>query len=257
VPGVELEWQNGDGVPLLVARTPGARIAFTTRQGGVSGGSYASLNLGFATPDDPARVAENRRRALSAAGADAGRAVSLRQRHGNGVVEAGPGSPSGYLEAATAWPDGDALVTDEPGLPLIAHGADCLTAALVGPGAERLAVVHAGWRGLAAGVLEAAAERVGPGFAAVVGPGAGACCYSVGEDVARQLREPFGDDVVADGRADLAACARRALERGGAGAVAVAGLCTICDPQRFHSHRRDGAGSGRQAVIAYLAGAPA
>jgi YfiH family protein len=255
VPGVELEWQNGDGVPLLLARTPGARIAFTTRQGGVSGGSFASLNLGFATADDAVSVAENRVRALAAAGADAMRAVSLRQRHGTVVVEAGPAPDGGYLDAATAWPDGDALVTGEPGLPLIAHGADCLTAALVASGGERLAVVHAGWRGLAAGVLEAAAERVGRGYTAVVGPGAGACCYVVGEDVAGQLRSRFGDDVVTAGRADLAACARRALERAGASEVTVAGLCTICDPQRFHSHRRDGAGSGRQAVIAYLEGA--
>ena len=92
------------------------------------------------------------------------------------------------------------------------------------------------------GVLEAAAERVGPGFSAAVGPGAGACCYAVGEDVAAPLRARFGDDVVADGRADLAACARRALERAGAADVAVAGLCTICDAERFHSHRRDGRG---------------
>jgi YfiH family protein len=257
VSGVQLEWQNGDGVPLLLARAPGARIAFTTRQGGVSGGSFASLNVGFATADDPASVAENRLRALAAAGADAGRAVSLRQRHGAGVVEAGPEAMGGYPDAATVWPEGDALVTAEPGLALIAHGADCLTAALVGAGGERLAVVHAGWRGLVAGVLEAAAERVGPGFSAVVGPGAGSCCYAVGEEVGRRLREHFGEDVVASGRADLALCARRALERAGAADVAVAGLCTICDPERFHSHRRDGAGSGRQAVIAYLKGGPA
>ena len=74
----------------------------------------------------------------------------------------------------------------------------------------------------------------------------------MGEDVAGQLRRRFGDEVVAAGHADLAACARRALERAGAAQVALAGLCTICDPERFHSHRRDGAGSGRQAVIAYL-----
>ncbi len=74
----------------------------------------------------------------------------------------------------------------------------------------------------------------------------------MGDDVAGALRARFGADVVADGRADLAACAGRALERGGAAAVVLAGLCTICDAERFHSHRRDGAGSGRQAVIAYL-----
>jgi len=253
---VRLEWQNG-GIPLLSARTRGARIAFTGRQGGVSAGSFASLNLGFSTRDDPAAVAENRLRALVAAGADADRAVCLRQAHGSTVIDAEPLAGSGYLTAATSWPEGDALVTAEHGLPLVAHGADCLTAALVAPGGERLAVVHAGWRGLVAGVLEAAAARVGGDFAAAVGPGAGPCCYEVGDDVGEQLRARFGDDVVVAGRADLAACARRALARAGAAEVAVAGLCTICDAERFHSHRRDGAGSGRQAVIAYLEGEPA
>jgi YfiH family protein len=227
-------------------------IAFTTRQGGVSGGDFASLNLGFATRDDPAAVAENRLRALVAAGADPGRAQSLRQVHGNAVLEAAAGAPGAYLAAGTAWPEGDALVTSEPGLPLIAHGADCLTAALVAADGSRLATVHAGWRGLVAGVLEAAAERVGGGFSAVIGPGAGVCCFAVGADVATQLAGRFGDDVVVAGRADLAACARRALERSGAAELVSAGLCTICDAERFHSHRRDGRGSGRQAVIAYI-----
>jgi YfiH family protein len=250
---VRLEWETTDGVPLLRAHGTGAEIAFTSRQGGVSDGSFASLNLGFATADESGRVAENRRRALAAAGADAARAVSLRQRHGAVVVDAGAVA-GGYLDAAVRWPDGDALVTGEPGLPVIAHGADCLTAALVAADGSRLAVAHAGWRGLVAGVLEAAAGRVGPGFAAFVGPGAGACCYEVGDDVAGPLRERFGDDVVSGGRADLATAARRALEGAGAGEVVTSGLCTICDPDRFHSHRRDGAGSGRQAVIAQLAG---
>jgi YfiH family protein len=249
---VRLEWQTRDGVPLLFARGTGAVIAFTTRQGGVSAGDFASLNLGFATPDDAVAVAENRRRALAAAGADPARAQTLRQVHSNVVLEAGPGAPGAYLAAATAWPEADALVTSEPGLPLVAHGGDCLTVALVAGDGRRLATVHAGWRGLVAGVLEAAAERVGAGFSAAVGPGAGTCCYEVGAGVAAQLAERFGEDVMAGGRADLAACAQRALERSGAAEVVNAGLCTICDPERFHSHRRDGRGSGRQAVIAYI-----
>ena len=215
---MRLEWETTDGVPLLRAHGTSAEIAFTSRQGGVSGGSFASLNLGFATADDSGRVAENRRRALAAAGADAARAVSLRQRHGTVVVDAGAVA-GGYLDACVRWPEGDALVTGEPGLPVIAHGADCLTAALVAADGSRLAVVHAGWRGLAAGVLEAAAGRLGPGFAAFVGPGAGACCYEVGDDVAEPLRERFGDDVVVgrprrsrDGRA---ARARRRGSKGG------------------------------------------
>jgi polyphenol oxidase len=249
---VRLEWQTRDGVPLLLARGSGAAIAFTTRQGGVSAGDFASLNLCFSTPDDAAAVAENRLRALVAAGADPARAQSLRQVHGNVVLEADSGAPGAYLTAATAWREADALVTSEPGLPLIAHGADCLTAALVAADGRRLATVHAGWRGLVAGVLEAAAGRVGAGFSAVIGPGAGACCYAVGDDVAAELAERFGEDVVVAGRADLAACAQRALERSGAAEVVSARLCTICEPEWFHSHRRDGGGSGRQAVIAYI-----
>jgi purine-nucleoside/S-methyl-5'-thioadenosine phosphorylase / adenosine deaminase len=251
---VELAWDATAEVPLLCARGGGAAIAFTTRQGGVSGGSFASLNLGFATADDLVGVAENRRRALAAAGADPARAISMRQRHGTAVVEARPAAPGAYLDASATWPDGDALITEEAGVPLIAHGADCLTAALVGPRGRCISVVHAGWRGLVAGVLEAAAERVGPGFTAVVGPGAGGCCYEVGSDVAGVLRTRFGAGVVSQGRADLATAARRALEAAGAREVVTADLCTICDAERFHSHRRDGAGSGRQAVIAYLEG---
>jgi YfiH family protein len=249
---VRLEWQTRDGVPLLRVRGSGAVIAFTTRKGGVSEGSFAALNMGFATPDDPAAVAENRRLALAAAGADPARARGLRQVHGTLVLEAEEGPPGAYLSAGTIWPEADGLVTSQPGLPLVAHGGDCLTAALVAPGGGRVATVHAGWRGLVAGVLEAAAERVGPGFSAAVGPGAGPCCYEVGEDVAARLRARFGDDVVLGRKADLALCAQRALERSGAAAVVTARLCTICDAEWFHSHRRDGSASGRQAVIAYI-----
>jgi polyphenol oxidase len=254
---VRLEWQTRAGVPLLFARGTHATIAFTTRQGGVSAGDFASLNLGFATPDDPAAVAENRRRALAAAGADPERALSVRQVHGSAVLDGAPAPAGAYLDASRSWPEGDALVTSEPGVPLVAHGADCLTAALVAPGGERLAVVHAGWRGLVAGVLEAAGERVGEGFSAVIGPGAGACCYAVCDDVAEPLCARYGDDVVAEGRADLAACAQRALERAGAASVVSARLCTICEPEWFHSHRRDGRGSGRQGVVAFIAEARA
>jgi YfiH family protein len=254
---VRLAWQTREGVPLLFARGSGAVIAFTTRQGGVSENGFATLNLGFATPDDGGAVAENRRRALVAAGADPARARGLRQVHGTLVLEAEEGAPGAYLAADTPWPEADALVTSQPGLPLVAHGGDCLTAALVAPGGGRIATVHAGWRGLVAGVLEAAAERVGPGFSAAIGPGAGPCCYDVGEGVAAQLRAVFGDDVVLAGRADLALCAQRALLRSGAAAVVSARLCTICDAEWFHSHRRDGRASGRQAVIAYIGEEPA
>ena len=119
------------------ARGAGAAIAFTSRQGGVSGGSFASLNLGFATADDaaargrepPARArGRGRRRRARREPAPAARQRRRRGRRGR---------PAAIWTPATAWPEGDALVTGEPGLPLIAHGADCLTAALVAAGGER------------------------------------------------------------------------------------------------------------------------
>ena len=230
----------------------GAAVAFTTRQGGVSGGGFASLNLGFATPDDAAAVAENRRRALVAAGADPALALSLRQVHGKVVLEAAPAPAGAYLDAGHGLGRGGCA--RDLGAGAAAGGARRRLPHRRARGRRRRAVatVHAGWRGLVAGVVEAAADRVGSGFSAVIGPGAGACCYEVGEDVAAPLRERFGDAAVTAGRADLAACAERALERSGAGVVVNSRLCTICEPEWFHSHRRDGRDSGRQAVIAYI-----
>ena len=100
--------------------------------------------------------------------------------------------------------------------------------------------------------MEAGAEAVGGELVAAVGPGAGPCCYEVGEDVAERLRERFGADVVRDGRADLWLCARRALEAAGARRVAVAGECSICNPERYFSHRRDRGVTGRQGVVGLL-----
>ena len=248
-------------MPLLFART--ARRddrVHEPRQGGVSGGTFASLNLGFATADDPRAWPRTAGARCRPRGADPrARREPVAAPRRTASREAGAAAPGAYLRGVTAWPDGDALVTAEPGLPAgrarrrLPHGR------------ARRARRRAGWRsrtpagaGCVAGVLEAAAERVGPGFAAAVGPGAGACCYEVGDDVAgaaaRALRRRTSSWT---GTPISRLCARRALERAGAAAVATAGLCTICDPERFHSHRRDGAGSGRQAVIAYLEGAPA
>ena len=127
--------------------------------------------------------------------------------------------------------------------------ADCLPIAIARADGGRLALLHAGWRGLEAGIAEAGAAAVGGDPLAAVGPGIGPCCYEVGEDVASRLRARFGDDVVRDGHADLWLCAERALRRAGVESVAVAGECTICTPQRYFSHRRDNGVTGRQGVV--------
>jgi YfiH family protein len=208
----------------------GATALFTTRRGGVSEGPYASLNVGLATQDDPERVAANRERVREHAGA--ARLAQGRQVHGTHVVVDGEGGE-----------EADGQVTTRPGVAAIVLTADCLPVALAGPGAA--GVVHAGWRGLAGGVLEAGVAALGPGpVAAAIGPGIGPCCYEIGDDV----RAVFASS---ERTLDLKAVARARLEAAGVQEIHDCGLCTACDPQRFFSHRRDRGITGRQAGLAW------
>jgi len=215
---------------------PGYVVAFTTRQGGVSSGVYESLNLTGGTGDDRERVGENRRLACAELGLDHDRLSFNRQVHSPTVHRAG-----GRGEV------GDGLWTDEPGLPMLAFSADCLPIAIARTdGERRLAVLHAGWRGLAEGVVAAGVEALGPGeTAAVVGPAVGPCCYEVGEDVSSL----FDEDLTVSRMLDLWSAAERALQRAGVSRVERIDLCTRCHVELFFSHRRSGAVRGAQGVI--------
>jgi YfiH family protein len=223
----------------------GVEVAFTTRAGGVSDGPYASLNLGAATKDDPDRVFENRRRAVAQIDGDASTAAMAFQVHGAHVLKPEPVGVDHPVER----PRCDGLWTDEPDNALMLLTADCLPIALAREGA--VCVLHAGWRGLLAGIADAGLETVGGAVHAVIGPGIGPCCYEVGDEVAAPFRERFGDDVVLGRNLDLWAAAERAL----AGAVSVerTDLCTACHPDLFFSHRRDRGVTGRQGVVARVA----
>ena len=249
-----LAWDAFDAFPLLRWQGPeGIVAAFSTRVGGMSEGPYASLNLGLTTGDDRAAVAENRRRLCAAVGADPARTVQNHQVHGAEVRIAEP-LAGGYLDPQGELPQADALVTREEGLALVALGADCVPIVIAALDGSALAVVHAGWKGLVAGVVEAAVAALGPGpHAAAVGPCAGPLAYEVGDDVAEPLIERFGARAAGGGTADLAACAGTALMQAGLApdAIEIAGLCTITDAARFFSHRRDGGVTGRQGLIAY------
>ncbi len=225
---------------------PGARAAFTTRRGGVSAGAYASLNLGFATADEPGCQDANRARLSELV--DAPPAAWMYQVHGDRVdVLDDPG-------ALGERPEIDGRATRLTGVALGALGADCLTVAVAGGGA--VAVAHAGWRGLAAGVLGRTVDRVreladdGAELQAAIGPGAGPCCYEVGPEV----HAAFCDRPQAHHGAhlDLSAVARAQLAEAGADAVHAIELCTICHPELFFSHRRDRGVTGRQAGLAWL-----
>ncbi len=150
----------------------------------------------------------------------------------------------------------DGLWTGEPGLPILAMSADCLPLALARSDGERaVAVLHVGWKGLLAGIVEAGVQALGAhGLAAAIGPGIGPCCYEVGEEVAGPYRERFGDDVMRGRNLDLWTSAERALLAAGVESVHRFDRCTACEPETFFSHRRDHGDTGRQGVIAYVSG---
>ena len=225
----------------------GYQVVFTTRVGGVSEGPYASLNLGRKSGDDVERADENRRIACEAIGADVEKLALNYQVHSDRVLRAAAGQRGEHA---------DGLWTDEPGLPILAMSADCLPIALARTETSEpaVAVVHAGWRGLLAGVVAAGAGALGAGaLVAAVGPAIGPCCYEVGEEVATPFRERFGADVVREGRLDLWTSAERALRAAGVQHVHRFDRCTACEPELFFSHRRDDGLTGRQGVLARVA----
>ena len=229
------------------------RVAFSTRLGGVSEGRFASLNLGILTEDDPARVVVNRTRLCDAVGADPDGATMAWQRHGATVTRA---QPRGIVTPGTVYDHCDGLWSEAPGRAMLLLTADCLPMAIVRTKGARPAVeiLHAGWRGLLAGIVAAGVRAIGTRpLAAAIGPSIGPCCYEVGEEVAAPFREAFGEDVVRHGRLDLWTSAERALRAAGVERVDRFDLCTACNGDRFFSHRRDHTRTGRQGVVAYVA----
>ena len=231
---------------------PGVRALTTLRHGlGGSRPPFDSFNLGARCGDDPEAVIANRRQ-LEAALALPSAPRWLRQVHGVAVA----------VEPAGDEPEADAAVTATPGTVLAILTADCLPVVLAEKDGGEVAAAHAGWRGLCAGVLEAtvAAMRTPAGrLVAWLGPAAGPQAYEVGAEV-------FEAFTVRDGRArmaflptrpghwkvDLYMLARQRLLDAGVTDVHGGGLCTISDPARFFSHRRDGR-SGRIATLAWIA----
>ena len=233
-------------VPLIRWQGPGPyEVAFSTRQGGVSEGAFESLNLGLLTHDEAAHVAENRRRVCAALGADP-ELLSLNKQVQAATVN--------RAEAGRRGREGDGLWTDERGLPMLKLTADCLPIALARVnGSPALALLHAGRRGLLEGIVEAGVAALGGELAAVIGPGIGPCCYEVGDDIAADYRDRFGDEAVKGRNLDLWTVGERVLRDAGVEAVQRLDLCTGCDSQQFFSHRRDGPVTGRQGVIGYVA----
>ncbi len=222
---------------------PGYVVAFTTRAGGVSEPPYDSLNLTIGTGDDRARVEENRRIACATVGVPSDSLVFNRQVHSPTVHRA---------HAGTRGEPGDGLWTDEPGVSMLAMSADCVPIAIARTdGRPALAVLHAGWRGLAEGIVASGVAALGAesGLAAVVGPAIGPCCYEVGPEVSSL----YDADLTRGRKLDLWTASERALRAAGVERVRRVDLCTRCHPELFFSHRRDGRARGVQGVLGAIA----
>jgi YfiH family protein len=226
----------------------------SSRDGGVSPPPWASLNLGTAVGDDAAHVARNR--ALFAARLGGARPVFLRQVHGARVLRIDAATPSDPVEA-------DAAITTEPGIACTIQVADCLPVLLCDREGRAVGAAHAGWRGLAGGVLDATVAALrdsgAAGLVAWLGPCIGARQFEVGDDV----RVAFGGGArfVARTRkdgtpgwlADLAGLAEDRLRALGVDSISREGGCTVEDGSRFFSFRRDGV-TGRLAAAVWLRG---
>ncbi len=214
-----MRWSEKDGVRWLEADLPGSKAAFSTRSAGSAKESHAPL--------------------AAALGISLNRIVSARQVHGAELAF--------HDDAASSTPEADGHVISAPGPVGLVFVADCLPVALAGPGGA--AILHCGWRGLAAGIVSRGAEAVDASHA-VVGPGIGPCCYAVGDEVFDAFAG-LGPGVSEDGKLDLPEVARRLLKEAGVEEVESSNLCTCCEQELFFSHRRD-ADPGRQAGLVWI-----
>lgn len=244
-----MDWTEAGELRWLEASLPAATVCFSTRLGGVSTAPFDSLNLGVLTDDDRGAVVENRRRLASALSIDGKRMAMARQVHGAKLeLHEDEPVPQHFLDPGDPPPDADGHLTRVRALPLMVLVADCLPVAMTGPGG--LAMLHCGWRGLAAGIVGDAAGRVAATDAAI-GPGIGPCCFEVGEEVFDAF-SGLGPGLRNGRNLDLREVARRQLEVAGVERVETASICTFCDAGNFFSHRRDDGITGRQAGIAWL-----
>jgi YfiH family protein len=234
----------------------GFLAAFTERTGGTSPRPFDSLNLSFAVGDDAASVRRNRARTVE--GLEVASFATAAQVHGANAVRVGAKrAGAGFDDLASRIPHADVLYTASAGLPLAVLTADCLPIVMASLARGLVAVVHAGWRGLAAGILARAARLFDDtsDVRVAMGPAIGPCHYEVGEDVVLAVAGASGAGAVTDHRRgrlylDLPGTAHAHLRALGIRKVEDTGVCTACERARFYSYRRDGGATGRQAGIA-------
>jgi len=259
-----------NGLPLLqfshLARYERMVHAVTTRQGGVSEGPFASLNLGINIGDDFERVYLNRKKVLSALGWESALMVTSVQVHGNEVVVVDKALTTREASGREKTLCGvDGLITKEKGILLTIKVADCFPVFLYDPERHAIGLLHAGWRGTAQSIIRRGLKGMADAYGtepknlqAGIGPGIGQCCYHVG----REVREAFGHDSALDTcfsescqRTSSQFDLRKAIcqELVGCGVkkekISIATECTSCSQELFFSHRRDKGRTGRMMAV--------
>jgi YfiH family protein len=254
---------DGTPLPRLVSPVLPSRFAhgFPTRVGGVSRAPYTSLNFSRGWGDEPEAVTENRRRWLEACGLQ--KLFFAKQVHGAEVARVGPEDVPERWNGVVA----DALVTDVPGAALGVFTADCVPVLLADSTTSACAAIHAGWRGVIAGVTAATIGALTLAFGtqpanlrAALGPSIGPCCFEVGPEVVADFearyRDARGSGIIREGRRrphiDLRRALRQDLEVAGIphNQIDLGDECTRCDPaRRFFSYRRDNGRTGQHLSI--------
>ena len=249
-----LEYRTAEGI--------GVPHGFTTRLGGVSTGTLASLNLGLHRGDAPENVVENFRILGDALGFDPMQLVMTKQIHSDIVCRVGQADWGKYtIEGAS--PVCDALITNTPGTALAVFTADCTPVLLWDPVTGAVGAVHAGWRGTAQDIVGKTVQAMQRSFGcdpaqlrAAIGPNIGQCCFQTGPEVPQALLQTYGSEIECfmlrqkeKTYPDLKQINAFALQRAGVTHIEISQECTMCRPNRFWSHRVHGAQRGSQGAI--------
>lgn len=250
----QLEYLTAEGIA-----TP---HCFTTRLGGVSRGHLQSLNIGTSRGDTPENVLENYRRLGSSLGFDIHNLVLSRQTHSD-IVHVVTEKDRGAGLFAPPLPDCDGLVTNTPGIALVVFTADCTPILFWDSETHAVGAAHAGWRGTASGIAARVVEAMGREYGskpenirAAIGPNIGYCHFETDEDVPQAIRAAFGPEaekwITSNGEKyflDLKAINRLVLNRAGVETVEMSDACTVCQCDRFWSHRVTKGLRGSQGAI--------
>ena len=244
---------------------PGLAHGFSTRTGGVSAAPWDSLNLGIGRGDDPACVQENYRRFCAAIGTEERRTVLSRQVHEDNILLVTEDDAGKGLWRERDYESVDAMICSTPNIPLVVFSADCGIILLYDPANRAIGAVHAGWRGVAQGIVKKTVLAMVREFGTkpqdlvcAIGPAIGQCCFETDDDVPAALRAALGDAAEpymvrrgAKWHIDLKSINAHWLRSVGVEQIDICDHCTACMPQLYWSHRK--MGNARGAQIAMIA----